>query len=55
MEIRFEELKKIFEIERKKPPDYSTIRNIILEVDRGELENQLRLYAKEVSKVGEGT
>jgi hypothetical protein len=53
MKVRFEQLKKVFEIEWKRIPDYSTIRNIILEVNEEELEEQLRCYSKECTKTVE--
>jgi len=48
MVVNFKKLKNIFWIERKKVPDYSTIRNIIIEVKRDELENALRDYASDI-------
>lgn len=53
MVINFEKLKSIFGIEWKRAPDYSTIRNIILEVNKEELETALREYAKDISDIWE--
>ncbi len=48
IKIRFSQLQEIFHIQRKRVPDYSTIRNIILDVNKEQLETQLREYAKDL-------
>ncbi len=46
IKIHFHTLKKEFELKWKKPPGYTTIRNIIQGTDSNELEKAFRAYSK---------
>ena len=47
----FEVLKEHFELSWKRPPGYTTVRNIILGVDSGELEACFRGYTQSIRQV----
>ncbi len=47
----FERLKKQFDLKWRQPPAYTTIRNIILDIDSSELEKAFRKYSKDVAKI----
>jgi hypothetical protein len=46
IKIKFKRLKRIFRLKWKRPPAYTTIRNIILGIDKDLLEKEFREYAK---------
>ena len=52
IKIRFVQLKEVFWIKWTRVPDYSTIRNMILEVNKDQLERELRNYAKDCVREG---
>lgn len=50
MKIHFKSLQKLLKLKRKRIPDYSTVRNIIIGCDSWELEKTLRVYADRLQK-----
>ena len=46
IKTRFKKLKRIYRLKWKRPPAYTTIRNIILGIDKDSLEKEFREYAK---------
>ena len=51
MKIHFKKLKKHFKLKWRKPPGYTTIRNIIQGVDKIGLEKAFRDYAKDLARL----
>lgn len=53
IEVRYTELDKIFNLNWKRLPAYTTIRNIIKDTSASELERAFRAYSQEISKSNE--